>query len=63
MMMLNKEAKMLRLVQVLRMLMWDPVLREGLSPGLDCSFAANQPTWQKTESNKIELIGCDLSCY
>ena len=45
-MMLNKEAKTLRLVQVLRMmLMWDPVLKEGQSLALDCFSSASQPTW------------------
>ena len=45
-MMLNKEAKTLRLVQVLRrMRMRDPVLKEGLSLGLDCFSSASQPTW------------------
>ena len=44
-MMLNKEAKSLTLVQVLRMLIWDPVLKEGLSLGLDCFSSASQPTW------------------
>ena len=53
MMMLNKEAKVVRLLQVLMsvhlvvrmlMLMWDPVL----SPDLGCSSSASQPTWQKT---------------
>ena len=51
--MLNKEAKVVRLLQVLMsvhlvvrmlMLMWDPVL----SPDLGCSSSASQPTWQKT---------------
>ena len=63
MMMLNKEAKTLTLVQVLRMLMWDPVLKEGLSLGLDCFSSASQPTWQKTASNKIYTLRFDLGCY